>query len=39
MIDLPEPMAYYPEVERCAWDLPVFYDLLREVLIGQKSSH
>jgi len=22
-------MAYYPEVERCAWDLPVFYDLLR----------
>ncbi|MEM9669123.1 MAG: ThuA domain-containing protein [Pseudomonadota bacterium] len=20
---------YYPEVERCAWDLPVFYDLLR----------
>ena len=29
MIDLPEPMAYYPEVERCAWDLPVFYDLLR----------
>ena len=29
MIDLPEPMAYYPAVERCAWDFPVFYDLLR----------
>ena len=29
MYDLPEPMEYYPEVERCAWDLPVFYDLLR----------
>ncbi len=29
MFDTPVPTEYYPEVERCAWDLPVFYDLLR----------
>jgi hypothetical protein len=22
-------MDYWPSVDRCAWDLPVFYDLLR----------
>ena len=25
-----QPMAdWWPTVDRCAWDLPVFYDLLR----------
>ena len=24
--------AYYPSVDRCAWDLPVFYELLRRSL-------
>ena len=27
--DMEPLMEYYPEVERCSWDLPVFYDLLR----------
>ncbi len=27
--DMKPVMDYYPQVERCAWDLPVFYDLLR----------
>ncbi|MEC7365798.1 MAG: ThuA domain-containing protein [Pseudomonadota bacterium] len=29
MHDLPEPLEYYPAVERCAWDFPQFYTLLR----------
>lgn len=28
---------YYPEVERCAWDLPVFYTLLRRGLDWAKA--
>ncbi len=32
MYDLNPPLEYYPAVERCAWDLPVFYDLLRRGL-------
>lgn len=27
--DLQPLMDYWPDVDRCAWDLPVFYDLLR----------
>lgn len=27
--DMQPLIDFYPEVERCAWDLPVFYDLLR----------
>jgi type 1 glutamine amidotransferase len=27
--DLEPLMEYWPSVDRCAWDLPVFYDLLR----------
>ena len=27
--DMQPMIEYYPQVERCAWDLPVFYDLLR----------
>jgi type 1 glutamine amidotransferase len=27
--DMPGIADYYPVVERCAWNLPVFYDLLR----------
>lgn len=27
--DMQPLIDYYPEVERCAWDLPEFYDLLR----------
>ena len=28
---------YYPEVERCAWDLPVFYTLLRRGIVWAKE--
>ena len=28
---------YYPEVERCAWDIPVFYTLLRRGISWAKS--
>ena len=27
--DMQPMMDYWPSVDRCAWDLPVFYDLLR----------
>ena len=27
--DLQPMMDWWPTVDRCAWDLPVFYDLLR----------
>ena len=30
--DLEPLMDYWPSVDRCAWDLPVFYDLLRRGL-------
>jgi hypothetical protein len=26
-------MDYYPEIERCSWNLPVYYDLLRRGLL------
>lgn len=33
-----QPMVdYYPTVERCAWDLPVFYDLLRRGIAWAKT--
>lgn len=30
--DLQPMVDYYPKVERCAWDLPVYYELLRRGL-------
>jgi hypothetical protein len=27
--DLQPMLDWWPSVDRCAWDLPVFYDLLR----------
>ncbi len=30
--DMVPVKAYYPNVDRCSWDLPVFYDLLRRSL-------
>ena len=38
MHDLPEPLEYYPAVERCAWDLPVFYTLLRRGINWAKEE-
>ena len=38
MHDLPEPLEYYPSVERCAWDLPVFYTLLRRGINWAKEE-
>ena len=38
MHDLPEPLEYYPTVERCAWDLPVFYTLLRRGINWAKEE-
>ena len=35
---LPEPLEYYPAVERCAWDLPVFYTLLRRGINWAKEE-
>lgn len=34
-----QPMAdWWPQVERCAWDLPVFYDLLRRGIAWIKDK-
>ena len=35
--DMPEFTDYYPNVDRCAWDLPVFYTLLRRGLDWAKA--
>lgn len=35
--DMAPLMDYYPNVERCSWDLPVFYDLLRRGLAWCKE--
>ena len=35
--DMEPLMDYYPEVERCSWDLPVFYDLLRRGIDWAKA--
>ena len=35
--DMPEFTEYYPTVERCAWDLPVYYTLLRRGLDWAKE--
>jgi uncharacterized protein len=35
--DMPGIADYYPAVERCAWNLPVFYDLLRRGLAWVKE--
>lgn len=35
--DMQPLMDYYPQVERCAWDLPVFYDLLRRGVAWAKE--
>ncbi|MDX2237205.1 MAG: ThuA domain-containing protein [Hyphomonadaceae bacterium] len=35
--DMPGIADYYPQVERCAWNLPVFYDLLRRGIAHVKA--
>jgi hypothetical protein len=30
-------MDYYPQIERCAWDLPDYYDLLRRGIAWAKQ--
>jgi len=35
--DMTDFMEYYPNVDRCAWELPVFYDLLRRGLDWAKA--
>ncbi len=35
--DMQPLMDFYPTVERCAWDLPVFYDLLRRGVTWAKE--
>jgi type 1 glutamine amidotransferase len=30
--DMPTRTPYYPNVDRCSWDLPVFYEILRRSL-------
>jgi hypothetical protein len=35
--DMQPLMDYYPTVERCAWNLPVFYDLLRRGIQWAKN--
>jgi hypothetical protein len=29
---------YYPQIERCAWNLPVFYELLRRAIVWATAS-
>jgi uncharacterized protein len=35
--DIEPLMDYWPTVDRCAWDLPVFYDLLRRGIAWMKE--
>ncbi|MEL6950058.1 MAG: ThuA domain-containing protein [Pseudomonadota bacterium] len=35
--DMPGVADYYPEIERCAWELPVFYTLLRRGIDWAKA--
>ena len=35
--DMQPLLDFYPQVERCAWDLPVFYDLLRRGIAWAKE--
>ena len=35
--DLQPMLDWWPTVDRCAWDLPVFYDLLRRGIAWQKE--
>jgi type 1 glutamine amidotransferase len=35
--DMQPLMDYYPQIERCAWDLPVYYDLLRRGIAWAKE--
>ena len=36
--DLQPMMDYWPSVDRCAWDLPVFYELLRRGIVWAKEN-
>lgn len=36
--DMRPVLDYYPKIERCAWDLPVFYDLLRRGIVWAKGG-
>jgi hypothetical protein len=35
--DLQPMLDWWPSVDRCAWDLPVFYDLLRRGIVWAKT--
>jgi hypothetical protein len=35
--DMQPNIDYYPEIERCSWDLPIFYDLLRRGIDWAKT--
>jgi hypothetical protein len=35
--DMPGIADYYPAIERCAWNLPIFYDLLRRGIAYVKA--
>ena len=36
--DMRPVMEHWPEIQRCAWDIPVFYELLRRGLAWAKTS-
>jgi hypothetical protein len=36
--DMQPHLDYWPTVDRCAWDLPVFYDLLRRGIAWAKGD-
>lgn len=36
--DMRPLMAHWPEVQRCAWELPVFYELLRRGISWSKAA-
>ena len=36
--DMRPLMDWYPQIERCSWELPVFYDLLRRGIAWAKQS-
>jgi uncharacterized protein len=36
--DMRPLMEWYPQVERCAWDVPVYYELLRRGIAWAKQS-
>jgi hypothetical protein len=37
-LDLQPMVDFYPQVERCAWESPVYYELLRRGLAWAKGA-